>query len=150
MRKTRRMRMADVRLHDCKGNFLYCISHADGNAMVNAGLAVAVREFSYGQSRVKRYQETAGATASSSSNSMPVITVSEMQANVMHSGTVCLPEWDTKGRDSKHARMLANDPEQPAEDFVEQAQNKIRMWQRVPLWNPKRVAWSGNTRTVEA
>lgn len=143
MRKAQRMRKAAVRLHDCHGNFLYCISHADGNAMVNAGLAVAVREFSYGQSRIKRYQETEGATASDSRPSVPMITVSEMQANVLRSRTATLPEYDTLGRDSRRQRELDHDPKRPVEDGIERAQNKIRAWQRVPLWNPRHVAWDG-------
>jgi hypothetical protein len=144
MRKTQRMRKADVRLHDCDGNFLYCISHAQGNAMVNAGLAVAVRDFSYGETRVKRYQETEGVTASKSRRSSPMITTAEMSAAVSVSRTARLPEWDTLGRDSKRQREIDNDPKKPVEDFVEKSQNKIRMWTRVPLWNPKRVQWAGH------
>lgn len=144
MRKAQQMR-ADVRLHDCHGNFLYCVSHAQGNAMVNERRAIAVRSFSYGVARVTRYQEVAGATPSSSGTSMPVITASELLANAGlfgRSQTVRLPEWDTKHRDSKQARIVANDPEMPPEDFIELSQVKIAMWTRIPLTNPKHVAWS--------
>jgi hypothetical protein len=37
---------------------------------------------------------------------------------------------------------LARDPRQPVEDFVELAQNKIKMWPIVPLLNPQHVAWA--------
>ncbi len=137
-----RLLKADVRLHDCNGNFLHCISHARGSEMVNAGLAMAVRSFSYGQSRVVRYQEVAGATASASRPSAPMITCAEMVANCGRSRTARLPELDTRGRDCKHARELARDPRQPVEDFVELAQNKIKMWPIVPLLNPRHVAWA--------
>lgn len=142
MRKAQQMRRADVRLHDCNGNFLYCISHAQGNAMVNAGLAVAVRAYSYGSARVVRYQEVEGATASDSQPSAPMITQAEMKANVMRSRTARLPECDTLGRDSKRQREKQRDPKMPVEDFPEKSQNKVRMWHRVPLWNQEHKAWA--------
>ena len=139
-----RMLKAAVRLHDCNGNFLYCISHAQGNEMVNAGTAVAVRDFSYGVSRVKRYQETDGATASSSRPTTTMLNARDAMAIAGcygRSRTARLPEVDTRGRDSKHARELAADAKMPPEDAVERRQNKFAMWQRVPLWNARRIAW---------
>ncbi|HCN90760.1 MAG TPA: hypothetical protein DIT28_16555 [Oxalobacteraceae bacterium] len=132
------------------GNFLHFISHANGLEMVNSGTAAAVRDFSYGTPRVKRYQETEGATASNSQASMTQITFAEMRANTGRSRTARLPEWDTLGRDCKHARELAKDPKRPPEDFVEQAQNKIKMWTRIPLTNPQHRAWATATRAAQA
>ena len=135
-----------VPMADCNGNFLCMISHARGAEKVLDGTAMAVRSFSCGRVRVTRYQETEGATASGSVASAPMIRVSEAQAVAGlfgRSRTKSLPEYDTLGRDSKRARELAKDPARPVEDFVEQSQNKVKMWPRVPLWNPKHVAWAG-------
>ncbi len=140
MRANRRD-ISRVPLQDCLGNFLHKISHAEGCGMVDAGTALAVRDLRYGRNQIVGYRVTEQARASSSEESAPMITVSEMQANVLHSRTTRLPEWDTKGRDSKFAREMERDPAKPVEDFVEQSQNKIKMWTRVPLWNPKHVAW---------
>jgi hypothetical protein len=143
MRKAQRMREA-VPLHDCMGNFLQFVSSARGLDLIGNGLARAVSDTRYGRVRVIRYQETEGATASGSQSSAPMIRVSEAQAvaGLMgRSRTARLPEFDTLGRDSKRAREMAKDPARPVEDFVEQSQNKIKMWPVVPLWNPKHVAW---------
>jgi hypothetical protein len=134
-----------VPLHDCNGNFLQFVRPMVGEEMIHSGLAFAVRDTRYGRLRVTRYQETVGATASSSQSSWPMIRVSEAQAVAGlfgRSRTKNLPEYDTLGRDSKRAREMAKDPARPVEDFVEQSQNKIKMWPVIPLWNPKHVAWS--------
>ncbi|MHB8303624.1 MAG: hypothetical protein ACYDC6_12415 [Acidobacteriaceae bacterium] len=140
MRANRRD-VSRVVLQDCLGNFLHKISHAEGSGMVHAGTALAIRDFRYGRNAVAAYRVTEQARSSTAESSMPAITASEMHANVLRSRTARLPEWDTQGRDSKHAREIAKDPRIPPEDFIELAQNKIRMWTRVPLTNPQHVAW---------
>ena len=149
MRKAARWKER-VPLHDCNGNFLQYVIQTAGMRMVECGTAMAVKDYRYGRVCVLRYQETEGATASSSAASMPMITAGEMSANVLRSWTARLPEWDTLGRDSKHARELAHDPKMPAEDFIEQAQNRVRMWTRVPLLNPRHVAWATAARAARA
>lgn len=142
MRANRRD-VSRVPLQDWLGNFLHKISHAEGSGMVNVKTAIAIRDFRYGRNEVVGYRLTEQVRASSSEGSMPMITVSEMQANVLHSRTARLPEYDTLGRDSRRQRELDRDPKRPVEDGVEKAQNKIRMWPAVPLWNPRHVAWNG-------
>ena len=144
MRSNRRD-VTRVVLQDHLGNVLHKIGHAEGSGMVNMKTAVAIRDYRYGRNEVVGYRLTEQVPASKSANSSPEITPREMALNVLNSSTAYLPEWDTQARDSKHARELARDPRQPVEDFVELAQNKIKYWPRVPLWNPKHIAWAGQT-----
>ncbi len=153
MRKSARWKQR-VPLHDCNGNFLCEVAQAQGERMVEEGLAIAVRDFRYGRTCVLRYQETVGATASASEESKTTITLGEMQANLSVSRTLRLPEWDTLGRDSKRQREMDNDPRKPIEDYVERAQNKIRFWpdarnpRGVPVWNPRHIEWSATARSA--
>ena len=143
--RSERRRLPGVPYHDALGNFLSYVSHAVGENRVREGLAYAVRDFRYGCVRIVRYQETVGATPSDAEKSTVVLTRSETMACsglLGASRTARLPEWDTKGRDSKHARELARDPRRPAEDFIELACNKVKMWNAVPLHNPTHQAWA--------
>ncbi len=142
MRNTR-LREA-VPLCDCNGNFVQMISHARGAEKVTDGTATAVRSLSCGRSRIVRYVETDGATASRSRASATMLDARDAMAIAGcygRSRTARLAEVDTRGRDSKHARELAADAKMPPEDAVERRQNKFAMWQRVPLWNARHVAW---------
>ncbi len=141
MRKASRWK-ARVALHDYHGNFLYYVSDAQGAEMVERGCAIGVKDYRYGRLCTLRYQELEGAKPSSAAASAPMITFAEMGANVLVSRTARLPELDTRGRDCKHARAVTRDPKRPAEDFVEQAKNKIRMWNVIPLLNPQHSAWT--------
>lgn len=142
-----RLLRADVRLHDCNGNFLHCISHAKGNAMVNEGRAIAVRSFSYGVAKIVRYQELKGETPSKSQPTPAAMTPADARVamaaayRLRQSSTARLPEYDTLLRDSKRQREIDGNPHKPVENFMERSQNKIRMWEHVPLWNPKRQPW---------
>lgn len=134
-----------VPLQSNEGNFLHKISHAEGARRMGVGTAMAIYDHRYGRNEIVGYRVTAAAKTSNSQATMPVITTSEVFANVGlfgRSRTVNLPEYDTKLRDSKQARVEARDPEMPPEDFIELSQDKIHMWKRIPLMNPQRVAWA--------
>lgn len=132
-------------LHDRYGRFLYLITAAQGRTMAKSGLALTVIDRRYGRSCVLRYQETEPITPSNSAATAAAITPKEVMANAGMFGkskTARLPEWDTKARDSKQARILCRDARRPPEDFVERAQQKVAMWNRVPLTNPRHKAWA--------
>lgn len=134
-----------VPLESNEGNFLHKITHAEGAGMVANGTALAVSGIRYGVSVIVGYRITAPARASNSQASAPMIRPCEAMAAAGlfgRSRTARLPEWDTKLRDSKVAREVANDPEFPPEDFIELADIKIKWWKRVPPTNPKHEAWA--------
>ena len=141
MRANRRD-VSRVPLQDCEGNFLHKITHAEGCQLCANGTALAVRDFRYGRNQICGYRITEAPKASNSQSSSAMLGAADARLCVMRSRTARLPEWGTKGRDSKFAREMARDPRLPVEDGVEKAQNRIKMWRGVPLLNPRRQAWA--------